>query len=162
MNDLPPDVIERAERRVNAVFAKIVGGVMLWIGVVFVGLFIWASYKIMSLNRTPQLGAFLVLGAFAILAVFCSMIGWRLFLNRPNRFGSLLSPLGWRILGIMFGILAVAFSTFFVVVLLRDSASTELLVTAVTSVASCAIFSHWCWSAAQQALANATRSHGAP
>jgi len=160
VDDLPRDVIERAKRRVNAVFAKVIGGVMIWIGVAFVALLVWASYKVVTLDRAPEFGAVLLLGALAILAAFCSLIGWRLFLNRPNRFGSILTPLGWRILGAMFGVFAAAFLIFWVV-LLRDGASTGLLVTAVTSVASCAVFCHWCLSAARQALANAARSNGA-
>jgi len=156
MSELPPDVVERAERRVNAIFAKVIGGVLLWIGVTFIALFVWASYKISVLNRALELGAFALLVAFAILAAFCSLIGWRLFLNRPNRFGSILSPLGWRILGAMFAVFAAAFVVFWIM-LLRDGASTELMVTAVTSVASCAVFCYWCLSAARQALANATR-----
>lgn len=160
MSDLPPDVIERAERRVNAIFAKVIGGVMLWIGVAFFALFAWASYKIMVLNRAPDYWAFVLLGVFALLATFCSLVGWRLFLNQPNRFGSILSPLGWRILGGVFGVLATAF-VIVSVVLLRDGTSSDVLVMAVTSVASCAVFCHWCLLTARQAQANASRGNGA-
>jgi hypothetical protein len=158
--DLPPDVIERAERQVNAVFAKIIGGVMLWIGVAFVALFVWASYKILLLRRPPEFGMVALLGALAVLAAFCSLVGWRLFLNRPNRFGSILTPLGWRILGAMFGVFTIGFLLFWIM-LIRDGASTDLMVIAVISIASSALFCHWCLSAARQGQANAGRSSGA-
>lgn len=160
MNDLPPDVVDRAESQVNAVFAKIIGGVMLWIGVAFVVLLAWASYKVMIVGRAPGFGALALLGVLAILAAFCSLVGWRLFLNRPNRFGSILTPRGWRVLAAMFGVLAIGFVVFWII-LLRDQASTDLLVMVVTSVASCALFCHWCLSAARRALANVRRSNGA-
>jgi hypothetical protein len=160
VSDLPPHIIEDAERRVNAVFAKIIGGVMLWIGVAFVALLIWASYKIMMLNRSPDYWAFVLLGAFALLATFCSLVGWRLFLNQPNRYGSILSPVGWRVLAGVFGVLGAGF-LIVSVVLLRDGISSNVLVTAVTSVASCAVFCHWCLVTARQAQANASRANGA-
>jgi len=75
--DLPPDVVERVQRRVDAIFAKVIGGVMLWIGLAFAGLFVWFSYK--TLNRPPDIAVLLVLAVFAILAAFCSLVGWRLF-----------------------------------------------------------------------------------
>jgi hypothetical protein len=160
MSDLPPDVIERAERRINAIFARIIGGVMLWIGVAFVGLFAWASYKIMALNRAPDYRALVLLGLSALLATFCSVVGWRLFLNRPNRFGSILGPLGWHMLGGVFGVLGSA-SFVVSVVLLRAGTSSDVLVMAVTSVASCAVFCHLCLRAARQAQANGSRRNGA-
>lgn len=160
MADLPPERLEGAERRVNAVFAKVIGGVMLWIGVAFGVLLVWASYKTAMLNRPLEFVPLLFLAGFAILAAFCSLVGWRLFLYRPNRFGSILSPWGWRILGGMFGASAVGLLAFWVV-LLRDGASIALQVTAVTSVASSAAFCIWCLTAARQAIANAARSNGA-
>lgn len=160
MSDLPPDVIERAERRIAAIFAKIIGGVMLWTGVAFVGLFAWASYKIMSLNRAPDDWAFVLLGLSAVLAAFCSLVGWRLFLNQPNRFGSILSPLGWHMLGGVFAVLGGA-SLVVSVVLLRGATSSDVLVMAVTSVASCALFCRLSLHAARRAQANGSRRNGA-
>lgn len=90
--------------------AKIVGGVMLGIGVAFVALFVWASYKTAVLDRAPDLGAFATLGVL--------------------------------------GVLAAAFVAFWVV-LLRDGASTELQITAATSVASSVLFCHLCLAAAR-------------
>ena len=160
MSDLPPHIVESAERRVNAIFAKVIGGVMLWFGVAFVLLLVWASYKIVLLDRAPDYWAFALLGVFALLATFCSLVGWRLFLNQPNRYGSILSPVGWRILAGVFGVLGIGL--FIVpVVLLRGGISNDFLVTAVTSLAACAVFCHWCLLTARQAEANASRPNGA-
>ena len=161
MDDIPPEVVQRAERQVNAVLAKVIGGVMLWIGVAAFGLLVWASYKLMLLDRRPEFGAFVLLDVFAIIGTYCALVGWRLFLNRPNRFGSILGPVGWRILGGTFGLSAIAF-LIFAVALLRDvNASQDILAITVTSVASCAVFSHWCFLSARRVASTAANTNGA-
>jgi hypothetical protein len=157
MDDLPPEVFQRAERQVNAVLAKIIGGVLLWIGVAFLGLFVWALHKVVIIGRPLDTFAFVMLGVFAVLATFCALVGWRLFLNRPNRFGSILGPFGWRVLGTMFGVMAAAAFVHSVVLLRNGESSEGVLVTAVTTLVSCAIFCHWCFLAARRAVSNARR-----
>jgi len=41
------------------------------------------------------------------VAWFCSNVGWRFTLNRPNESGSVLSPVGWLVLASIFAVLAV-------------------------------------------------------
>src|SRR5262245_47715125 len=96
--EIPPDEIQKAEGPVNRIYAKVVGGVMLWIGVAGLGLFVYFAYKLAVLGRTPAIGADVFMVVLAIVGVFCVYVGWRLFFNRPNRFGSILTPLGWRAL----------------------------------------------------------------
>lgn len=45
---------------------------------------------------------------FTLVAVFCIPVGFRLLFNRPNRYGSILSPGGWFTLASVFAILALA------------------------------------------------------
>ena len=161
MDDIPPDVVQRAERQVNAIFAKVIGGVMLWIGVAFLGLLVWAVFKLMLLDRRPEFGALALLGVFAVVGAFCALVGWRLFLNRPNRFGSILGPVGWRILGGVFGFSALAFIVFAVALLRDGSLSQGVFATFVTAVVSCSIFSHWCFVSARRAASNSASSNGA-
>ena len=150
MAELPQDAAQLAERRVSALFAKGIGVVMLAMGIALAGLFVWATYKISSLNETPDFGAFVLLAIFGVLAAFCSLVGWRLALDRPNRFGSILSPAGWRLLAGIFAALAAGL-IIFSAVLMRESASSNVLIMAITSVVSCAVFCHWCLFAARQA-----------
>lgn len=159
MDSLPPDVVDRAERQVNAVFAKIIGGVMLWVGVTFIGLLLWVLHAIVVLGRPLNLFVSGIASALAIVGVFCLLVGWRLFLNRPNRFGSILGPVGWRILGGMFGVFFIA--CFILAIVLLRGDSSEILVTAVTSTAGSAIFCYWCFYSAKRAAANAARPRGA-
>lgn len=50
-----------------------------------------------------------IIGFFpGVIAVFCLLAGYRLALDRPNRFGSLLSPVGWQILAGCFAAMAAA------------------------------------------------------
>jgi len=43
-----------------------------------------------------------------VIAAFCLLVGYRLLLNRPNRFGSLLTPVAWQILGVCLAARAAA------------------------------------------------------
>jgi hypothetical protein len=79
--------------------AKFCGGVLLWFGVAAMALPVWFLYGLATHDRPIALGAVILVGAFVIVAAFCLAVGWRLFLNRPNRYDSILSPLGWRFLG---------------------------------------------------------------
>jgi hypothetical protein len=131
--------LKEAERRVNAVFARIIAVLMLSIGLAFIALFVWASYKVAVLARTPEVGAFVVLAVFATLAAFCSLVGWRLF--RPNKYGSVLAPVGWRILGSVFAATALLI----LVVGVRFQALDVL-----SGVVFSGTFSWWCFVRAQQ------------
>lgn len=157
MTDMPPEVIERAERRVDAIFAKVIGGVLLWVGVAFSGLFVWAAHAVVILGRPLNAFALVMLGVFAVVATFSVLVGWRLFLNRPNRYGSILSPTSWRVLGTMFGAMGAA-GLIISVVLLRDGLSSdEALISGIAAAVFCAMLCHWCFLAARRAVANVTR-----
>lgn len=79
---------------------RIVGGILLVIGLLLLALGLWfASHQIL-------LGA----AAFAISSFFL-LTGYRLLLHRPNQYGSLLSPFGWRVLAGGFALAAVAMTT---------------------------------------------------
>ena len=108
MDDLTNELVDAAEQPVHPWGAKLVGGVMLWIGVAAIALLAFFSYKALALKPVP-LGAFVVLAVLLALGAFFLVVGWRLFLNRPNRYGSILGPAGWRVLGaVLFILLALA------------------------------------------------------
>jgi hypothetical protein len=133
---------------------------MLWIGVGFAALLVWLAYGLVILNRAPAYWVFLLLGVVALFTTFCLRVGWRFFFNRPNQFGSILSPLGWRILAGCFAVLTIV-SLFELVVVLRDGASRDVLVVFVTSGVGSAVFCYFSLLRAQQTLANARRTHSA-
>lgn len=45
----------------------------------------------------PDWPGILILIAIGMVACFLCLVSWRLIANRPNRFKSIMGPLGWRI-----------------------------------------------------------------
>ena len=85
MDDSTPDAVrEEAERKVHAAPEKVVGGVMFCIGLASFGALVWASRKVMSLDRALDIGDVVILSVFAIFASFCVWMGWRLFRSPPS------------------------------------------------------------------------------
>ena len=87
--------------------ARIAGAILALAGAVLlfgVGL---VCVRALSIPRLLEHGGSIVLLVLGGIAVFCLSVGYRLTFNRPNRYGSFLSPLGWRILCAVFLILTV-------------------------------------------------------
>ena len=92
----------------ESVMARIVGGVLSWIGVAFALLVLYFAYLTVSGGRSWDLARGLILAAFAVLSCFCLLVGFRMFVNRPNAYGSILSPTAWGALGVLFAAGALA------------------------------------------------------
>ena len=89
MDDSTPEGVRgEAERKAYAAPEKAVGGVMFCIGLASVGVLVWASRKLMSLDRAVDVGDVAVLSVFFIFAAFCVGMGWRLFRSRSG-YGSM-------------------------------------------------------------------------
>jgi hypothetical protein len=105
-------VRQSAEIPAPSSLVRVVGLVMSVFGVALALFGAWAVYRIWILDRFDRPFAWLLLGGSATTAAFCLLVGSRLFFVRPNRYGSLLTPRGWRILGSVFysttGAMAVA------------------------------------------------------
>jgi hypothetical protein len=121
---------------------KLAGGVLSWFGIGAAAFFAWACYKAFSLPGPVHIAVFALIGASALLAVFCITVGWRLFMNRPNRHGSALGPLSWRILGSLFGLAGLAMLGF--AVLGRDMPA-DITSIAVFSGGGTLFFAYWCF-----------------
>ncbi len=150
---LTPAEIAAIKAKVDAVFARLIGLVAGLIGIAAVALAGWASYKVYPLeHRAPGL---VVMGIFLVIGVFFLLVGWRLLLNRPNRYGSILSPVGWRVLGSLFAVVGIGLFAFFVgtMTLALDTISTMAV-----AVIGSAIFSYWCFRSASRASENAGAS----
>ena len=91
-----------AETAAPSIVVRAAGLVMSSFGVALAMLVLWMVYRLWILDRFGRLGAWLLLTGTVIIATFCLLIGSRLFFVRPNRYGSLLTPRGWRILGSVF------------------------------------------------------------
>jgi hypothetical protein len=91
-----------AETPAPSALVRFVGLLMSAFGVALAMFGMWAVYRIWILDRFDRPFAWLLLGGSATIATFCLLVGSRLFFVRPNRYGSLLTPSGWRILGSVF------------------------------------------------------------
>jgi hypothetical protein len=126
---------------------KVAGAALLGFGMAALGALAWFSYRLMAIGRTPDLSGIGILAVLAVVGWFCCAVGWRLLLNRPNRYGSILSPLGWRALGVIFGLMGVAVALF--TALAQGTLPLHLLATTLVSVAGVFVFAFWCFKAAR-------------
>lgn len=101
LNDLLGGMSRAAtDDRAGALMARVAGGVLLMFGTGLAILAIWIVERQFTLRGSLQMSAVAIVIGFSLLMVFCFPVGYRLFLNRPNRHGSLLSPAGWIVLAI--------------------------------------------------------------
>jgi ATP-dependent Clp protease adapter protein ClpS len=87
--------------------ARIIGGVSLAFGIAAAVLAVWAIDRQFAVRGIVQVSAAAVIVVFLLIAAFSCLVGYRLVFNRPNRHGSILSPLGWKTLGLSFLIVAL-------------------------------------------------------
>jgi hypothetical protein len=93
----------------HTIMARVAGAALLAFGLGLAALAVWMVERRLSLSGGLEPGVAAVIAVFAALALFCLLAGYRLLFDRPNRYGSLLSPLGWRVLATFFFALALAF-----------------------------------------------------
>ncbi|MGH8742458.1 MAG: hypothetical protein ACREUN_16170 [Burkholderiales bacterium] len=78
-------ILDRKEagRRAHASAVRVVGGVLLCLGLASFGVLAFATRKLMSLDRVLDIGDVVVLGVFATFGIFCAGMGWRVLRSRP-------------------------------------------------------------------------------
>jgi hypothetical protein len=62
---------------------RLIGGVVLAIGLASFGALLWICRRVLLSSRTWDLGDLAILGVFAMFGAFCLWSGWRLFLSAP-------------------------------------------------------------------------------
>jgi ATP-dependent Clp protease adapter protein ClpS len=87
--------------------ARIIGGASLAFGIAAGTLAVWAIDRQFASRGVVEISAAAVIVVFPSISAFCCLVGFRLAFNRPNRHGSVLSPLGWKLLGCSFSIVAL-------------------------------------------------------
>ena len=95
--------------QVSSFSVKLAGTIMLGFGIGLAILAVWIFERQLSLHQAIETGAFVFITVLATLAAFCSVIGYRFLFNRPNRFGSALPPIGWKVLAGFFWLLGFVF-----------------------------------------------------
>jgi ATP-dependent Clp protease adapter protein ClpS len=86
----------------NAFVVRIIGCVSLIFGIALAFLSSLALKRIFTVHQTFTIGAALPLIGCYLISVFCLFVGFRLSFNRPNRYGSSLTPTLWLLLAISF------------------------------------------------------------
>ena len=81
---------------------RLFGSVLLAFGFALASLLILLLVR--QVGRLSELVA--VVGGATVLSSLCLLLGYRLVFNRPNKYGSLLPPKGWRVLATCFGVVA--------------------------------------------------------
>jgi ATP-dependent Clp protease adaptor protein ClpS len=93
--------------RSYTIIARLSGGILLAFGIGLAILSAWMLERQIAFGRAAQLSSLAFVAVFLVIAGFCALTGYRLLFRKPNRYGSLLSSVGWNILAGFFGVLAV-------------------------------------------------------
>jgi ATP-dependent Clp protease adapter protein ClpS len=89
--------------RLSGLIFRVAGSVLLTFGVALAGLLI----RILVRHSAWTSGLGVVVAGTAAISALCLLLGYRLVLNRPNRHGTLLSPMSWKVLAACFALLTV-------------------------------------------------------
>jgi len=127
------------------VFIKGVGLVVTVFGVGGFLLIAGMAYRLISTDKVLDTFGVVFILILLPIVLFCLSVGYRLTFNRPNKYGSLLSPKAWRVLGSIFLVVTLVF----VVIAIKEDIY-EVIIGAINS----AIFTVWCFKAAKSTEAN--------
>ena len=130
---------QQLKEKTDDVFTRVIGFVSFLIGTVAAIFVCWAGYLSLFVNVSSV--AVVFLGVILLIASFFLNVGWRMLFNKTNRYGSILSPLSWIVVGIFF-------LTCFVVImpsLENLSADSQNFVNTLISLVSCLGFSACCF-----------------
>jgi ATP-dependent Clp protease adapter protein ClpS len=88
--------------RTQTFIASVTGGILLAFGIVL-AMFVARIVELQFVTRNAlQTNAAVTALSCLVMSVFFLVVGYRLLFNRPNRNGSLLSPIGWMVLAVCF------------------------------------------------------------
>ncbi len=121
---------------------RAVGAAILSCGVTLLVFLVWFSYRVAIVGKAFELGVLTFMGVTVSITAFCLFMGYRLSLDRPNQHGSLLSPLGWKVLGGVFALFAIGTAVLFLWVAQYAG---------LVGSACAAVFASWCVRAAKAA-----------
>jgi hypothetical protein len=132
--------------------ARLAGGTLLAASLGLALLGVWILDRQLTLRGTVEPSVLVFTAVLTIVGLVCGVMGIRLTFNRPNRYRSLLPPLGWYAMTSVFALLGSILG--FVVIRRGDY---EQLVGVACTVA----FAAWCWRAGRIAAARGRSDAGA-
>ena len=95
----------------HMIIARVAGAILLVFGMGLATLAIRIVWVQPDRAGAPELSTVVITTVLVVIAAFCLSVGYRLLFNRPNRYGSILSPVGWRLFAAFFVAVAVALAT---------------------------------------------------
>ncbi|MCW8879267.1 MAG: hypothetical protein OQJ89_02695 [Kangiellaceae bacterium] len=130
---------QELNEKVTNAYARLIGFASFLIGLIALIFASWAGY--LGLHADFSSVAVVFLGVVFLVSAFFLNVGWRMLMNRPNRYGSILSPLSWVIVGFLFTAAAVLVSS----ILAKISSGSPDFVNTVISLISCFVFAGSCF-----------------
>lgn len=124
--------------------ARIAGVILFVFGIGLATLSVWIIERQLTFHGALSLDVLTVVLVLSVISLFCIVVGYRLAFNRPNRYGSILSPSAWIVLGAIFGILGLGTTAYVVIFKLFDTQF-------ITAVVSPFVFAVLCWRASAAA-----------
>lgn len=100
-------LLRQSEQPAPPVLVRAAGLVLGAFGVALALVDAWFLYRLWLLGRLDQPVGLAFVVVAGTIAAFCLTIGGRMYRNRPNRYGSLMTPRAWTGLGIVFNLVAV-------------------------------------------------------
>ena len=158
MNAPARDPLNQLDQPVHPWVVKVVGGVLLSIGVAFGAFLLWFSYRVLLPKLPTDPWIFVFQAVVAVVALFCLSVGYRLFLGRPNRYGSILGPASWRILGGFWSLLTICLAGG---AFLADKSSLDFMETMVWSIIFSGSFAYYCLRASRRVMVRRTQGQSA-
>lgn len=128
---------------------KIVGAIFALIGGAAAALLVLVVIRLLGGQSALDFGALILAAILFGVSAFCLNLGYRLVLNRPNRYGSLLSPGAWRVMSVCFVMLTLFFAFFVLRAPPRGAGAPGAGI-----VLAPLLFAAWCWMAGRAARRN--------
>jgi tetratricopeptide (TPR) repeat protein len=132
----------------QSVLLKIVGAILALIGGAATALLVSVVVKLLGRQISLDYGGLIFVAILFGVSAFCLSVGYRLVMNRPNRYGSLLSPGAWRVMSVCFAMLAL----FFEFLIFRAAPRAGSLGAGIALAPL--MFAAWCWTAGRAARRN--------
>ena len=132
---------------------RFAGAALILLGLGATALALWITSFQVAEHKRLDTRFLIFVPAMALIAWFCLAVGWRLALDRPNRYGSILGPAGWRALALVSGVIAALIG-----VLITKRREFDMVPLAMLP----AIGSYWCWMRAFRMRSNDRASTRAP
>ena len=140
-------------RPAHPLAVRAAGAVLFAFGVGISALLLWFGFLLVTTPKRLDASGLWLISILSPIATFCLVVGIRMLANRPNAYGSVLSPVGWYVLASTFAVFAVVLAS--VTVVFGD-------LSVLGGTAWGCIFAGWCLLRARRCIAEGRTGKNAP